>query len=573
MFRIVCRSLLFAVAATSLCAQGFDFGNVFLAKSVRASRLEYDLQKQAVIYRVNDDKLVMDNAARKSVTDRLAPYHTITDIGYAELDTAQYEVCCDMFGLDRKPKQEMLVLYFNGNAAQFPNDNKDIDLLREFRKLGWVPLDARLDEFAKINPYNQEAIAIRFSEAASKVIPVAQASMWATLPAATRDQYKLPKQDRDQEADAKVVSLFIDALRSVNALKSLDWMANDGDGLSPMGTVGILRDCPQSPILLENQELQREAAILLESLGKEIAHYPYSYFRYKYWAGVSAIVKGYDPRELLDKIKFYPISPDGYGVYNFFPDLAVGLVNPRLAVDSQSILDIFDNTLKFMDYGAQWMLEQDPRLDGIFGDAYADLAIKKAEALIQLQRYSDLEKHLEDTWQTVGPRWTVIVNNLRNPRVALRGGGIGDLPDTNKKRVDAILDQQPRPMAAKPQAAANDSDDGGISPERKNLNALERFIRLNPDAYYAMDMYCRDAAKFLPDGDIEKNIYNYARITRTPPSLAAYSKMEDKENWARLASRIISEGLQELCNAPFGLEKPLAEPQPLGRPGLGQERH
>jgi len=227
---MACGAFLLIAAAISLHAQNskprdillnFNPGNVFLAKSVRASILEHDLQKRAVIYRINE-KLAEDDAARRSVTDRLAPYSTIRDIAYEELGTAQYEICCDMFGLDPKPKREMLVLYFNGNAAQFPADSEGVDLLREFRKLGWAPLDARLDEFAKINPYNQEAVAIRFSDATSKVRDIAQASMWATLPAAMRAL--VPKQDRDEKADAEVVSSFIDALKSVNGLKG--WQTN-----------------------------------------------------------------------------------------------------------------------------------------------------------------------------------------------------------------------------------------------------------------------------------------------------------------------------------------------------------
>jgi len=115
---------------------------------------------------------------------------------------------------------------------------------------------------------------------------------------------------------------------------------------------------------------------------------------------------------------------------------------------------ILDDGLKFLDYGAQWMLEQDPRLDGIFGDAFAQLAINKAQKLMLLQRYSDLEKHLENTWQAVGPKWPAVVNALKRPVVRWPGGNYADLPDATKKRVDAILDQPPRPMAAKIPAAA-----------------------------------------------------------------------------------------------------------------------
>jgi len=177
------------------------------------------------------------------------------------------------------------------------------------------------------------------------VYHLAQAGMWTTLPAAARAP--APKQDRDPEAEAKTVSLFVDALRSINGLKSLDWMADE----SVMFPVSDLSGCANSPILLENKELQKEAAILLESLGREIVHYPYSYFRYRYWSSISAIVKDADPYELLRQVKFYPISPSGYDMHDFVSQLATGsyFTTPSFTEDMQSN---FDDGFKFLDYGA-----------------------------------------------------------------------------------------------------------------------------------------------------------------------------------------------------------------------------
>ena len=433
------------------------------------------------------------------------------------MDTAQYEIFCYMFGLDHKPKQDMFVLYFNGNAAQFPADNKDVDLVREFRKLGWVPLDARLDEFLKINPYNQDALAIKFSAAPSKLQDLALASRRTAMPATIRA--RLPQQNRDRDADDKEVALFIDTLKLINELKSHDWLLN----ASVRSAIFVLGACTNAPILKENKELQKEVQSLLESLGKEIVHYPYSYSNYGYWAGISAIAKDPNPQKLLDRIKFYPISTNGYGVHDFISQLAEPFfVNPLAGDD---LMPIVDDGFKFMDYGAQWMIEQDFYLDGLFDHAFAQLAVAKAKKLIMCRRFSELEKHLQDIWQLVGPNWATVVSDLKSPSVRSRGEGLNDLPDANKKRVDEILDLTPRPAAAKPPTAAESDASDGISPDRKKLNDLERFIRLNPDAYYAMDMYCRDAAKLLPDEDLEKNIYNYTKITHTPPSLAAYSKI------------------------------------------------
>jgi hypothetical protein len=86
--------------------------------------------------------------------------------------------------------------------------------------------------------------------------------------------------------------------------------------------------------------------------------------------------------------------------------------------------------------------------------------------------------------------------------------------------------------------------------ERKNLNRLALFIRQNPDNYDAMDMYCMEAAKFLPDEAIENMLYAYSAKTCTPPTLEAYSKFSDKEKWSKLASSMVIKGLVKLKDSP-----------------------
>jgi len=82
-----------------------------------------------------------------------------------------------------------------------------------------------------------------------------------------------------------------------------------------------------------NKELQKEAAVFLESLGRELVHYPYTNFYYIHWSNISAIVKGSDPAELLRQIRLYPISPSGYGMHDIVSDFGGRAVLHQPIVD------------------------------------------------------------------------------------------------------------------------------------------------------------------------------------------------------------------------------------------------
>jgi hypothetical protein len=86
--------------------------------------------------------------------------------------------------------------------------------------------------------------------------------------------------------------------------------------------------------------------------------------------------------------------------------------------------------------------------------------------------------------------------------------------------------------------------------DHKNFLALKQFVRLNPEHIDAIDILCADAAKFLPDEELGKELLRYARQTRTPPSPEAYSKMNNKDDWSSLAAREIREGLSRLSDVP-----------------------
>ena len=80
--------------------------------------------------------------------------------------------------------------------------------------------------------------------------------------------------------------------------------------------------------------------------------------------------------------------------------------------------------------------------------------------------------------------------------------------------------------------------------------------RLNPDNHDLMDIYCEKAAKLLPDEELEQKILIYSKLTHTSPSRTAYSRMRNKDEWSRLASKAIGEGLLKLNDAPFNGSNP-----------------
>jgi hypothetical protein len=507
-----------------------------------------------------------------------------------------------MFGF-YKSDQTMLVLYFNERAVQFPFDKSKTDLLSEFRKLGWVPLKTRLNDFLKINPYNQEALGTLFSSAVG-------------------DLQQLVSSNRQQpmQNDNIAMQSFIEVLNMIYDADSMDWMTN----ISILSSFARLASYNNTPILQENLELQKILNNILELLEKEIIRYPYSALRYSNWAGLATIAKIPDPRRLLSKLNF---PPSNVKMYDFVSRLAEPLFsnskmneNFKYQIDEESKAFLVDDAFSFLDYGVEWMERQDPYLDGVFSEAHLRFATNYIGYLIEFRRFPELIKYLNNVRIKVGVDWPKLVNELKKPAI-FHFRDIKNIPRSSKKKVDEIMAlptavgeankrisgisashnfskesydklfaaltrrkvhsiltkdanlpknswtlRNKNALIASGSIIPNDNNINDNSEilelvelmrkeEFKNLATIEQFIRMNPDCHDAMNLYCTEAAKYLPDLELENKIFNYSSITRTPPPFDAYSKMTNKDNWSRLASDAIGEGLLRLCDAPSSIER------------------
>ncbi|MDR0498192.1 MAG: hypothetical protein LBH03_00465 [Holophagales bacterium] len=79
---------------------------------------------------------------------------------YAEMRRDQYEPLCDLLSLPHKFTNDILIIYYNNNGVQLSYDVTTTNLLHELSKLGWEPLEERLQEFLKRNPNNQDALLL-----------------------------------------------------------------------------------------------------------------------------------------------------------------------------------------------------------------------------------------------------------------------------------------------------------------------------------------------------------------------------------------------------------------------------
>ena len=555
--------------------------DLLLVPSFKNHVAQLDLQNLAGVYATRPSGGINSNTYAY-VSGNLGSHLSINEIHYREIDIPQYEICCDMFGFSAKTSQVMLIIYHNGNAFQFAFGEGQVNLLQELRKLGWVSTEERIREFLKSNPYNQDALGELFYLVSRNM------------------------------SGSNAVGTFIDALKMINRSDSLDWMTNQ----AALTATLLLATRGGSQALKESRELQQEINHFMQLIEDDIIQRPYFGLRYIHWASFAALSNNPDPMKLLSRLSFpHANNRKAPPFVSMFARLF--FLSPRVGEDQKPIVD---EGFKLLSAIEEWMMTYDPFLDSVFSDAFADLVTSKVGYLIQYQRYSELEKFLEETRIKIGPNWSQIANELKNPRLSNLTRLMNEMPGTNKNKLIEILELSAISREKKifnglmvshnlskvsldklhgvllqgkvyfylthdvrlPQDSwlLNNSNvyigSGSIVPneddlngstefsellgmirneERKNLNAMERFIFQNPGNYDAMDMYCTEAAKFLPDEVLEVKIYNYSRITNTPPSLEAYSKMTSKDNWSRLASQVIAEGLLQLNDAPFGLER------------------
>ena len=513
----------------------------------------------------------MNNKVLDHVETSLGKHLNLYEIDYNEINTEQYETLCEQFNFKSYTKQIMLVLYFNKNAVQFSFDPKTTDLLKEFAKLGWIPLEVRLEIFLKHNPNNQDALSMLLVRGLDKL------------------------DDLNKES----LPSFIKLLERLNNADSMEWLGSH----AVLIALAHLPTFANKPILKESPEFQKVLNNLLARIEREMIRDPYPYLYYFHWASLACMSQNPNPWRILTQINFPPGNKK----------VAVGTSFANLA-NSLFHNDKEKNGFDFLGDAEVFLRDQDiPK--GSFNDSLFDFAMTKIQFLVKYKQYSELEKYLRDLNNKVGidwPKYTKAVESSNIP--ALKDVNITKLPNrrkieeilalptlgSNEKQFHAILithnflqesfDKLHAALSVKksnfyltqdtrlpknswtlknanvligsgsilPNENKDNSDISELlnlvqGEECKNFNALEKFINQNPDNFEAINMYCLEIAKFLPDESLEQKLFKYSSDTGIPPSVEAYSKIKNKTNWSRLASKIIAENIIRLKDAPYDL--------------------
>lgn len=571
----------------------------------RGSPAQLNLENAGAVYCVNSGLISGRNAMRNFVRDNLGGNYGL-NISYHDLDTTQYEMLCKMFGLVARPSQTMLVLYFNNNAVQFPFERQEINFVQEFKKLGWLPLSVNLENFLNRNPYNQDALATLFQTNITnlnKLVLQERISLLdSSLATMARSQLGL-----NDMPDSNTLPSLIKTFEMINSAGKLDWMFCRSGATS---LAIIRRNAAAVPSLLESREFQQALSGTLALIENEIARYPFSPSLYSHWASFANMAQSPDPRKILSQISFPPGSravPSTLYLLATPFFLNITIENNFVKFLSGDGFQFFNDLEEWME--AQ---DQDIYKGGVFSEAFLQLAIEKSRQLIRFHRHSEIEKYLESLRYKLGSNWPKFVSAIKLPMTSdtdiknlpnlNKIEEILGLPtiEEGEKRFNAILVlhnfsqksfdklnnalignkmhfytrqdtrlpknswllKNANVQITSGSIVPDDNENTTDNPEEvkelleiihkeefKNLNALERFIQQNPENFDAMDMYIEEAARFLPNEALENKTYVYSAKTGTPPSIQAYSKMSDKENWSHLASRMIIQELIRLKDA------------------------
>ena len=636
------RYLYILAFATSLFSQMSDPWEFTDAAFLRRIIVQYyGIERQAVIYLHQGglNEAEVDPATgivrltgpeeknvdlRGFVMRNLGGHFTLQNVRDRKISSEQYEIACNVFGLEPRPNRAMLVLYFDGSAVQVPFDEERTQLLPELRKLGWEPFKERLKGFLERNPYSVEPLGPMMQAASDLMRPLVRKVRQDQDRAAFGEAVVGAQTESDESFDEAIKS-YINALKTINGAESLEWSSSNS-----VSTTFIQNDLRGVALVTENPEFQQELAKILELYEDEILRYPYSAGFYSDWLGFLQLSKNPEPMKLLDKLALPPSNKKWPNFANraFSPLL---LTPDRERMQLKEYQDLANYLFKLADDITNWMEELDPDfVDGMFSESYPRFVGEKAGFLLRYERFPELQAYLNGLRNKSGENWPELVKEIKGWYWANFWNRASSIMDEfDKNQIERILDAPAAPQTerrpttygihifhnlgnlplGKLQAALprdrgllaqdksmgqgswtlynskalissgqialveggrdNENNDPEMqelyelikNEEYKNLDALERFIRFNPDCYEAMDMYCQQAEKFLPNGNIERNMLNYASITRTPISQAAYSKMEGKENWSRLASRMLREGLQRLGDVPLSPGRDLRSPR------------
>jgi hypothetical protein len=551
-----------------------------------------DLNEMTIIFvYYNTQSEDMEQIVKKKIFEELVGADQI----YAntqEVDLSQYNELCSIFGLKSNSDKSMFVLYFNKKAVQFTFDDS-FNFFREFRNLGLEPLDDRLKTFLKFNPHNHAALGSLFNM--------------------TINKYMLD----DDLLDNELISM-IKTFKIINNVDEPHWMGTLPANYIFMFTLPYAdKESQKYKALKESIEFQKELNIILSKILYKIKQNPYYLNYYLNWAGLAMLAKKPEPRQILFDIQFPPgwksvqvhfsvlanpfffnkESEKGFQFLNDIEDwMDTQIMNGAnflkarylFAIEKGDKLIEYKRYAEFADYlikirpklGPEWskvteyfnrLFENKNTPNNALNRGIRDMTNRKQiDEILKLSFEEDNKKYFNSILLShnfpeplLDSVVTYLSQNkvnfkatqdmslthgswmLKNANVFVAAGTITfdelENIDVNSKEIKGLIDLINRE-------------------ERKYLNTLEKFIAQNPDNHEAMNMYCLEAEKYLPNEDLEKNIFKYSAMTRRPISLEAYSKMTNKDNWIRLSSAIIFDTLNTLKDEPIeGLKEPLQD--------------
>ena len=527
------------------------------------------------------------DAAEKWVAEQLGSHRNTFDLLTDSLNSTDYEVLCDMYELKAQPNQTMVVLCSNGKAVQLPFETQK-DLLVEFRKIGWVPLEERIEIFLKQHPLNSEALALLFDTAINNLME-----------------------------DARTLPQFIKTIQRINNTGSTDWMQTEYATIT-FGSISLNSDddeTRQSIMAIrqgisENRAYQQTINDMLTKIQDQIQRNPYSFRNYWKWAAFAALLPKPDPYNVLNQLDFIPLDMKVYA------DLSA-LASP-LFVSADTINEGF----KFLADLEEWMGERDSSI-GTYNNFIGQIgyvANYKIKKLIKYKRYVELEKYLDELRPKLASEWSAFAKTLKdNFETQLKKEELERLPNITKVfeilNLPAIAQGEyfneillihnfPNDFSNKVfrtlnlnQVNFHKTQDSGLAPnswivknanrivaggtigntgedanfeseskelvelieneERKNFNKLKMFIFKNPTNTVAMDTYCERAAKYLPNEAIENTIYNYTSTTYTLTRGVIdvicdqmQNESSNESKWSAFIPKIISELLIKINDAP-----------------------
>ncbi|MDR0499547.1 MAG: hypothetical protein LBH03_07465 [Holophagales bacterium] len=235
-----------------------------------------NLRKKAAVYSFTMESKEKAKQFSSSVMNALKSHlgflYSALDY-YAELSLDQYEQLCGILGLFPGFKEDILIIYYDNKGVQLSYNETKPDIIRELSKLGWKPLEERLEGFLKLHSSNEDALLL-----------------WYVM-----NLRKFESGSIDIPAFAKVIEML-------NSSGYLSWLYSAVGIITTLNPLGADR----SSLLKNDVRFQKESHKFIESVEAEIIRNPFKSGLYYQWREFAMMAQNLDTKQLLSKLRFPP---------------------------------------------------------------------------------------------------------------------------------------------------------------------------------------------------------------------------------------------------------------------------